>query len=222
VVADFRGRIWLDTEDLLAPNDLDHEPGCAQGVGLEWIDNDRLGVTCERGPSVADYGVLSISAGGPIKSYIGLDFVWSPDRKQLAHLGLLEHFSPPFEENECLLIGDRTVSYPRCTRGSPRPDKAGKVFRNIHLIDQKSVSWSPDSTQVAYIDRVSDWRMDPNAWPIRRCSFRRATCRSLSRKCVVLAEAAGTGEAPRPPPGGDFPPVGHAKIRLCSTRPPPR
>jgi hypothetical protein len=162
VVADFQGKIWLTTEDLLAPNDIDHVSACTQGDGLEWIDNDRLGVTCERGPSVDNYGIISISARRPIRSYLGLDFVWSPDRMQLAHLGLLEHFSPPFEQNECLLIGDRTVSYPGCTWSSPRPDR-NKVFRNIHAIGDSSIAWSPDSTHVAYVDRVSDWRMDPHA-----------------------------------------------------------
>jgi hypothetical protein len=128
---------------------------CGYGA-VEWIDNSRIGVACEFNPSLEFYMVLDAVSGKVQQTFPGLGFVWSPDRRTLAHVGFLMHFA--VLHDYCVLLNDTKV-YPKgCPDGQAvksrsRPDTF--TYRDQHTVESDLV-WSPDSSKLAFIVDVYD------------------------------------------------------------------
>ena len=129
-------------------------------VQIDWLGNDRIGIHTHITPSSGQYRVVDVTTGDELASYFGYGFSPSPDSKHIAHAGGAPHFSPPFAKNDYLMIDDRIV-YPRGTDKEPNvrtPDSADRLlFRDIHQF-RVDFSWSPDGTQIAFIEKVFEWR----------------------------------------------------------------
>ncbi len=128
VVTDWSGRILLSTADVLT---AEKGKNCWQIDTIEWIDNGRIGVRCS-GHVFNRYGVIPLTSGKAEKSYDGLGFYWSPDRRHIAHL--------TYGNAVEVVIDDQTVS------GTPNRDTGYEV---------SDAAWSPDSRRIAFIDTKS-------------------------------------------------------------------
>jgi hypothetical protein len=117
---------------------------------IEWIDNSRIGVTCEFNPSLEFYVVLDAATGKVLQTFSGLYFSWSPDRRTLAHVGLLIHFAAL--HNYCVMFNETKV-YPK---GCPTKAANGHTFRDQHTVAPNLI-WSPDGHKLAFVVDVYDF-----------------------------------------------------------------
>jgi hypothetical protein len=143
---------------------------CLSFNTVEWIDDARIGVECHINPSLSEYVELDARSGREGGEWLGYWFTWSPDRKQIAHVGWIIHFAPPSAQSNYLQFGARTV-YPKVAPSSPAaapampPDPPDVVrFRDgvalgIHEF-YLPIRWSPDSRRVALFERIYDWKPD--------------------------------------------------------------
>lgn len=109
------------------------EEACEDFDRFEWIDNQRIGaMLC--GHANCFYWVIDASSGRILQRLgTGFDFLWSHNRKWVAHrqLGL------GFEEGDALLFNSDDIVYPL-----PWPTIG---YRNIGYL-----TWSPDDRWVAF------------------------------------------------------------------------
>ncbi|MBX9723078.1 MAG: hypothetical protein K2X81_16875 [Candidatus Obscuribacterales bacterium] len=112
----------------------------------EWIDNAQLGMECHVNPSMSSYLVADASTGKTKQNYLGFNFVWSPDKHALAHVGQMVHFAP-WPHSEYVQLNDKTV-YPK--GGAVYGDDKVKVHTFVGAF-----TWSPDGRNVAVLDALS-------------------------------------------------------------------
>lgn len=111
---------------------------------LYWIDNNRLGIQLHMNPSM-DYLSLTDIHGQELRSYLGYNFSWSHNKKAVAHVGHMIHFTE-WPHSEYIQINDRTV-YPLSGPAY------GKGIKAVHSF-VPTFAWSPDDTNLALIDEV--------------------------------------------------------------------
>ncbi|MBN8662900.1 MAG: hypothetical protein J0M35_21215 [Candidatus Obscuribacter phosphatis] len=111
-------------------------------IAIDWIDNQRLGIERHINPSLNCLTVSDIQ-GKTLQSYLGYKFYWSHNRKHLAHVGQMIHFSP-WPHSEYIHIDDRTV-YP--AEGATYGEEA----RIVHTFSGP-FAWSQDDSKLAVID----------------------------------------------------------------------
>jgi hypothetical protein len=140
-------------------------PGLDRGnavMQVDWMGNDRVGVDTHINPSRGQYRVVDIRTGKEVASYFGYGFRPSPDSKHVAHAGGGPHFSPPFAQSDYLMVDDLII-YPRALGSEPYvrpPDPTDRLlYRDIHTFGTE-LAWSPNGTQIAFIEKVCDWRAD--------------------------------------------------------------
>ena len=109
------------------------EEACQDFSQLEWIDEHRIGaMLCGRANCF--YWIIDAQSGKVIERLGGgFDFLWSHDRKWVAHrqLGL------GYEEGDGLMFNDDNIVYPK-----PWPTKG---YQTIGYL-----TWSPDDRWVAF------------------------------------------------------------------------
>lgn len=117
-------------------------------TALSFIDAEHLGVECHVNPSLSRYLVLDAGSGKATDDYTGYKFTWSPDKKILAHVGHIIHFSddPAYGHSEFVEFGHKLVYGfdPKETRNSPITHAFVSEF-----------FWSPDSKHLAFVDAIS-------------------------------------------------------------------
>ncbi len=124
---------------------------------VEWIDISRIGVACEFNPSLEFYIVLDAGSGKVLQTFPGLYFVWSPDRRIVAHVGPLIHFAAVHDY--CVHF-NATKVYPKgcpeakVVKSRSRPDTF--AFRDLHTVDPDLV-WSPDGHKLAFLVDLYDF-----------------------------------------------------------------
>lgn len=138
---------------------------CLTPSGIEGIDKVRIGLTCTLDDSLKAYLVLNAQNGQVEAKYAGLWFLWSPDRRTLAHIGVVQRYGTPEGNNYCLLFNERTVYPPNCTfEGKLAPTAHGHrpgKFAPIHTF-YPDLAWSPDSQRLAFVEKTFVWEyLDP-------------------------------------------------------------
>lgn len=116
---------------------------------------------------MSEYVEIDLSTGQTVRDLVGYNFTVSPNGKEVAHVGWVAHFAPPYAKSEYLQI-DHTTIYPlpKGTRpveekGLPEPPKVvhqkGLLYQGIHEF-MPEMFWSPDSERIALVDCVYDWK----------------------------------------------------------------
>ena len=116
---------------------------------------------------MSEYVEIDLSTGQTVRDLVGYDFTVSPNGKDVAHVGLLPHFAPPYAKSEYLQI-DHTTIYPLPKgispveeKGLPEPPKVvhqeDLLYQGIHEF-MPEMYWSPDSQRIALVDCVYDWK----------------------------------------------------------------
>ena len=167
---------------------------CASILSIVWVGSHAIGAECHINPSLSEYIETDISTGQTTKNLLGFGFVPSPDDRDVAHVGWIPHFAPPFATSHYLQINSTTVyPLPKETGPVEQKDLSGppKVFQE-HGLTYSGIhefaspfSWSPDSQRVALIDCTYDWTADsPMASSAgeRKESNRRCSLSVVSRK----------------------------------------
>lgn len=111
---------------------------------LYWIDNNRLGIQLHMNPSM-DYLSLTDVHGKELRSYLGYNFSWSHNRKAVAHVGHMIHFTD-WPHSEYIQVNDRTV-YPL---SGPAYGKEAKAVHSFI----PTFAWSSDDRKLALVDEV--------------------------------------------------------------------
>jgi hypothetical protein len=162
---------------------------CASILNIFWVWSGAIGVECHATPSTSEYVEVDLATGKNVRELVGLEFTPSPDAKWVAHVGPIIHFAPRYAQSYYLMI-DNTTVYPLPKGAKPKAQKPadqpidvvqqrGNRFIGIHEFVQ-TFYWSPDASQVAFIDCTFDWVMKgvgpDNATPIgdetnRGCSL---------------------------------------------------
>jgi hypothetical protein len=140
---------------------------CASILSVAWVGDDAISAVCHGGPSMSEYIEIKLSTGQTVRDLVGYDFTASPDRKEVAHVGWVPHFAPPFDKSEYLQIDHTTVyplpkgSVPAEQKGLPEPPKVvhrrGRLYQGIHEF-MPGMYWSPDSQRIALVDCSYDWK----------------------------------------------------------------
>ncbi len=111
---------------------------------LYWIDNNRLAIQLHMNPSM-EYLSLTDIRGQELRSYLGYDFSWSHNKKAVAHVGHMIHFTE-WPHSEYIQVNNHTI-YPRSGPAY------GKEAKTVHSFIPY-FSWSPDDSKLALIDEV--------------------------------------------------------------------
>lgn len=111
---------------------------------LYWIDNNRLAIQFHMNPSM-EYLSLTDIHGKELHNYLGYNFSWSHNRKAVAHVGQMIHFTE-WPHSEYIQINDRTI-YPLSGPAY------GKGIKTVHSF-VPSFAWSQDDSNLALIDEV--------------------------------------------------------------------
>jgi hypothetical protein len=92
-----------------------------------------------------EYLSLTDIRGKELRSYLGYNFSWSHNRKAVAHVGHMIHFTE-WPHSEYIQVNSRTV-YPLSGPAY------GKEAKTVHSFIPY-FSWSPDDSKLALIDEV--------------------------------------------------------------------
>jgi len=185
VILDLDGKRLQSFQARPATSPDDSGP-CLSVLNIFWVWSGAIGVECHATPSASEYVEVDLATGKNVRDLAGLGFTPSPDGKFIAHVGPIIHFAPPYAQSYYLMI-DNTIVYPLPKGSKPRPSNQsidvvqwrGKRAIGIHQF-VPNFSWSPDSSQVAFIDCTFDWIQkgiaDDGATPFgdetnRRCSL---------------------------------------------------
>jgi hypothetical protein len=144
------------------------EGPCASILDLQWAGEHTIAAECHENPSMSSYREVDVRSGKLVREYRGFGFVRSPDDAQVAHVGWILHFAPPWVKSEYLQIGN-TIVYPLPPGMKPVEQKSsemapdvvtrrGLVYSGVHGFQSKFV-WSPDSRKVGVIDCLVDYRL---------------------------------------------------------------
>ncbi|MBV8072404.1 MAG: hypothetical protein JO270_21050 [Acidobacteriaceae bacterium] len=136
---------------------------CPAPVTVEWIDAIRIGLICQMADlSLRNYLVLDAITGQLQGRYAGLWFMWSPDRKTLAHIGVVQRYGTPEGDNYCLLMNERTAYPDGCTfegnlAASTSPKRRSRfAYSGVHTF-YPDLAWSPDSSRLAFVEKTFDF-----------------------------------------------------------------
>jgi hypothetical protein len=139
---------------------------CSSILSIAWVGDNTIAAECHVNPSLSEYIETNISTGRTTRNLLGYEFTISPDGKQVAHVGWIVHFAPPYAQSNYLQI-DHTTIYPlpRGTgpveqKGLTKPPQVvhehGLTYSGIHEL-MPGFLWSPDSQRIALIDCTYDW-----------------------------------------------------------------
>ncbi len=164
VVLDLAGHLILAFE----PNRQAVPPvePCSAILSIAWVGGDVIAAECHINPSLSEYIETELSTGKTVRDLLGYDFTISPKGKEVAHVGWIVHFAPPYEQSNYLQI-DHTTIYPLPKGASPveqanftEPPNVvhqdGLTYSGIHEFGP-GMSWSPDSQHIALVDCTYDW-----------------------------------------------------------------
>src|ERR1700687_564172 len=146
---------------------------CASILSIAWVGDNVISAVCHGNPSMSEYIEVDLSTGQTIRDLVGYNFTVSANGKEVAHVGAIRHFSPPYDKSEYLQI-DHTTVYPLPKGMSPfeqkgmLPERAevvhkkGLIYEGIHEFMSR-MYWSPDAQRIALVDCVHDWQTAPNS-----------------------------------------------------------
>lgn len=140
---------------------------CSSILSIAWVGDNAVSAVCHGNPSMSEYVEIDLSTGRTVRDLVGYNFTVSPNGKEVAHVGWVPHFAPPYAKSEYLQI-DHTTIYPLPKgtspveeKGLPEPPKVvhqkGLLYQGIHEF-MPEMYWSPDSRRIALVDCVYDWK----------------------------------------------------------------
>jgi hypothetical protein len=176
----------------------DEQP-CASILRIAWAGEEAIAAECHLNPSLSEYVETEISSGRRRQDLLGYWFTPSPDGTQVAHVGWIVHFAPPYAQSNYLQVGDTTIyplpkgTGPVTNRAPERPPDVvrmvGQTYHGIHEF-LPGFSWSPDAKHIGLIDCTYDWT--PNS----PAALSAAYGRESENQCA-LAVVAMDGKAVR-------------------------
>src|SRR3984893_290089 len=140
---------------------------CSSILSIAWVVNNVVSAVCHGNPSMSEYVEIDLSTGQTVRDLVGYNFTVSPNGKEVAHVGRIPHFAPPYAKSEYLQI-DHTTVYPLPKGMSPIEQKGlsewakvvhqkGLTYQGIHEF-MPWMYWSPDSQRIALVDCRYDWK----------------------------------------------------------------
>ena len=145
---------------------LPAEP-CSSILSIAWVGDNAVSVVCHGNPSMSEYVEIDLSTGQTVRDLVGYNFTVSPNGKEVAHVGWIPHFAPPYAKSEYLQIDHATIyplpkgMSPVEQKGLPEPPEVvhqkGLLYQGIHEF-MPEMYWSPDSQRIALVDCVYDWK----------------------------------------------------------------
>ncbi len=164
VVLDLDGRRISSFQPKLQAAGLNDN--CASISFIAWVGDTGIGVDCHINPSLGEFVQIDLATGRNSKDLLGFDFTPSPDGRQIAHVGWIIHFAPPFAQSYYLQF-DRTTVYPLPPGGKPveqngldlppyQVREKGLAYSGIHEF-LPGIVWSPDSRHAGLIDCTYTW-----------------------------------------------------------------
>jgi hypothetical protein len=140
---------------------------CSSILSIAWVGNNVVSAVCHGNPSMSEYFEIDLSTGQTVRDLVGYNFTVSPSGKEVAHVGWIPHFAPPYAKSEYIQIDHRTIyplpkgMSPVEQKGLPEPPKVvrqkGLLYQGIHEF-MPEMYWSPDSLRIAVVDCVYDWK----------------------------------------------------------------
>jgi hypothetical protein len=140
---------------------------CSSILSIAWVGDNVVSAVCHGNPSMSEYVEIELSTGQTVRDLVGYDFTVSPNRNEVAHVGWIPHFAPPYAKSEYLQIDHTTVyplpkgAVPVEQKGLPEPPdvvhQKGMLYQGIHEF-MPGIYWSPDSQRIALVDCVYDWK----------------------------------------------------------------
>jgi len=170
---------------------------CSGILSIAWVGDNTVAAICHINPSLSEYIETDLSTGQTVRDLSGYDFTVSPDGKEVAHVGWIPHFAPPYAQSNYLQV-DHTTIYPLPKgmgpveqKGPPEPPKVvhqqGLTYTGIHEF-MPGMFWSPDSQRIALVDCTYDWKAN------RAESLSGRDGEDSNRRCS-LAVVSKNGEA---------------------------
>jgi hypothetical protein len=168
---------------------------CSSILSIAWVGDNVVSVECHVNPSLSEYLEIDLSTGQTARDLTGYNFTVSPDRKEVAHVGWIRHFAPPYAKSEYLQMNHITVyplpkgMKPLEQRGLSEPPNVvhqdGLLYHGIHEF-MPEMYWSPDSQRIALVDCVYDWKANSTE------SQSEGNGEESSRRCsLVVASRSG-------------------------------
>jgi hypothetical protein len=140
---------------------------CSSILSIAWVGDNTIAAVCHINPSLSEYIETDLSTGQTIRDLIGYDFAVSPDGKEVAHVGWIRHFAPPYAQSNYLQIDNTTIyplpkgTLPIEQKGLQEPPEVvlqdGLTYKDIHDF-MPGMFWAPDSQRIALIDCTYDWK----------------------------------------------------------------
>ncbi|HKV25542.1 MAG TPA: hypothetical protein VJN93_13190 [Candidatus Acidoferrum sp.] len=164
VVLDLEGHRTLAFQP--KPTAVPSEEPCGSIDFIAWANEHAIASTCHVNPSLSEYIETDLPTGKTVRDLLGYDFTVSPDGKEVAHVGWIRHFAPPYAQSNYLQI-NRTTIYPLPKGMGPVEQEGlsdppevvrqeGLNYRGIHEF-LPGMAWSPDSQRIALVECVYDW-----------------------------------------------------------------
>lgn len=116
-------------------------------IGLDWIDNARLGIEGSIDPCMDEYRIIDVNSGQTIKSYYGAKFSWSPDKKKNAMRGWYPQDAPPEVKSDYLKIEESRI-YPS------KEDREQERLQKIIHEFQSWIFWSAAGERLAFVEEI--------------------------------------------------------------------
>jgi hypothetical protein len=140
---------------------------CSSILSIAWVGDDAVAATCHINPSLSEYIETDLSTGQTVRDLLGYEFTVSPDGKEVAHVGWIVHFAPPYAQSNYLQVNHTTI-YPLPKGMGPTEQEGlaeppnvvhqhGLTYAGIHEF-MPGMSWSPDSQRIALVDCTYDWK----------------------------------------------------------------
>jgi hypothetical protein len=161
---------------------------CSSILSIAWVGDKAVAAICHINPSLNEYIEIDLSTGQTVRDLLGYDFRMSPNGKEVAHVGWIRHFAPPYAQSNYLQI-DNTTIYPLPKGMKPIEQKSlqeppevvlqeGLTYSGIHDF-MPEMFWAPDSQRIALVDCTYDWKANhlgslsggDGEYSKRRCSL---------------------------------------------------
>ena len=140
---------------------------CSSILSIAWVGDNAVAAICHINPSLSEYLETDLSTGQTVRDLSGYEFTVSPDGKEVAHVGWIPHFAPPYAQSNYLQVDHTTIyplpkgMHPIAQKGLPEPPKVvhqqGLTYTGIHEF-MPGMYWSPDSQRIALVDCTYDWK----------------------------------------------------------------